>query len=194
LVSEGKDIFILGGPNGAGKTTAAEVLLPEKLHIRAFLNADEIAMGISPENVEAVAFEAGRVMIEQMRVMVRDGQSFAIETTCAGKSYVRLLKECQREGWRISLIFLWLPSPEYSIARVARRVSQGGHDIPDDVIRRRYLTGLWNMRHLYLPLADDSTIYDNRDGVLRLIARRAPGRPLKVMDEEIWAMIEELTP
>lgn len=193
MAGEGKDIFILGGPNGAGKTTAAEVLLPQKLRIQAFLNADEIARGISPDNVEAVAFEAGRLMIERMRDMVRNGQSFAFETTCAGKSYIRLLKVCQRAGWRVSLIYLWLPSPEYSIARVARRVTQGGHHIPDDIIRRRYLAGLRNMRHLYLPLADDATIYDNRDRALRLIARRAPGSPLKVMDEEIWAQIEEVT-
>jgi predicted ABC-type ATPase len=194
LADEGKDIFILGGPNGAGKTTAAAVLLPQKLRIGAFLNADELARGISPDNVEAVAFRAGRLMIEKMRTLVRDGQSFAFETTCAGKSYIRLLKECQAAGWRISLTYLWVPSPEYSIARVARRVSQGGHHIPEEVIRRRYLAGLWNMRHLYLPLAYDATIYDNRDRALRLVARRAPGFPLNVIDEEIWARIEELTP
>ena len=101
-------------------------------------------------------------MIERMRDMVHDGQSFAFETTCAGKSYIRLLKECQKAGWRVSLIYLWVPSPEYSIARVARRVRQGGHYIPDEVIRRRYQTGLWNMRNLYLPQADDATIYDNK--------------------------------
>ena len=191
MAVEVRDIFILGGPNGAGKTTAADVLLPEKLRIHTFLNADEIARSISPGNVEAVAFEAGRLMIERMRDLVRDGQSFAFETTCSGKSYLRLLKECQKVGWRVSLIYLWLPSPEYSIARVARRVSQGGHRIPDDVIRRRYQMGLWNMRHLYLPLADNAMIYDNRDNALRPIARRAPGSPLRVLDEEIWAKIEE---
>ena len=188
-----KDIFILGGPNGAGKTTAANVLLPKELRVNAFLNADEIARRISPSNVEAAAFEAGRLMIEQMRQMVRDGLSFAFETTCSGKSYIRLLKECRNAGWRISLIYLWVPSPEYSIARVARRVSQGGHHIPDDVIRRRYLSGLSNMRHLYLPLADDAFVYDNRDRALRLIARRTVGSPLIVLDEEIWVRIEELT-
>jgi predicted ABC-type ATPase len=188
-----KDIVILGGSNGAGKTTAAEVLLQRKLRIYAFLNADEIARVISPDNVEAAAFEAGRLMIERMRKMIRLGQSFAFETTCSGKSYIRLLKECQRSGWRVSLIYLWIPSPEYSMARVARRVSQGGHNIPEEVIRRRYQAGLWNMRHLYLPLADDATIYDNRDRALRLIARRAPGSPLRVIDEEIWAKIEEET-
>jgi predicted ABC-type ATPase len=188
-----KDIFILGGPNGAGKTTAAEVLLPHKLRIQALLNADEIAREIAPGNVEAVAFEAGRRMIERMRELVRHGESYAFETTCAGKSHIRLLKECRSAGWRISLIYLWVPSPEYSIARVARRVSQGGHHIPDDVIRRRYHTGLWNMRHLYLPLADYATIYDNRDRALRLIARCAPDSLLRVLDEEIWAKIEEET-
>ena len=194
VADEGKDIFILGGPNGAGKTAAAEVLLPQKLRIHAFLNADEIARGLSPPNVEAVAFEAGRLFIEKMRTLVQEGQSFAFETTCSGKSYIRLLKQCQAAGWRISLIYLWVPSPEYSIARVAHRVSHGGHSIPEEVIRRRYVSGLWNMRHLYLPLADDATIYDNRDRALRIIARRAPNAPLRVVDEELWSKIERLTP
>ena len=191
---ERKDIFILGGPNGAGKTTAAVILLPQEMRIRAFLNADEIARGLSPQNVEAAAFEAGRILIEKMRTLVRDGQSFAFETTCSGKSYVRMLKQCRDDGWRISLIYLWVPSPEYSIARVARRVSQGGHHIPDDVIRRRYLAGLWNMRHLYLPLAHNAFVYDNRDRALRLIARQAADSPLVVLDRDIWSGIEALTP
>jgi predicted ABC-type ATPase len=194
LWNESKDIFILGGPNGAGKTTAAEILLPQRLRIDSFLNADEIAREISPDDVDAAAFAAGREMIVRMRALVQDGRSFAFETTCSGKSYIRVLKQCKEARWRISLIYLWVPSPEYSIARVARRVSQGGHNIPEEVIRRRYLAGLWNMRHLYLPLAYDATIYDNRDRALRLVARRAPGFPLRVLDEEIWSRIEELTP
>jgi predicted ABC-type ATPase len=188
-----KEIVLIGGPNGAGKTTAARVLLKEFFHLRDYLNADEIAREIAPLNVESAALAAGRQLIEKMREFVRDSDSFAIETTCSGKSYLKLLKECQTTGWRIVLLYLWVPSPEYSIARVARRVSQGGHHIPDDVIRRRYQAGLWNMRHLYLPLADDARIYDNRDGALRLIARRAPGSFLKIADEEIWARIEEET-
>ena len=192
-MNDGKDIFILGGPNGAGKTTAAEILLPEKLRIGYFLNADEIARGIAPGNVESAAFEAGRLMIERMRALIRNERSFAFETTCAGKSYLRLLTDCQKAGWRISLLYLWVPSADYSIARVARRVSYGGHHIPEDVIRRRYQAGLWNMRHLYLPLANDATIYDNRDGALRLIARSAPNSPLTVLDQETWAKIEKET-
>jgi predicted ABC-type ATPase len=189
-----KDIFILGGPNGAGKTTAAMVLLPTQLRVSSFLNADEIARSISPDNIDAVAFEAGRQLIERMHRFVIEGRSFAFETTCSGKPYLRLLKECKEQGWRISLIYLWVPSPEYSIARVAKRVSQGGHNIPEEVIRRRYQTGLWNMRDLYLPLADDATIYDNRDNALRIIARRQPDSELTVVDEEIWSRIIKETP
>ena len=137
MADQGKNIFILGGPNGAGKTTAAKVLLPQRLGVDGFLNADEIAREILPENVDAAALAAGRELILRMRKMVREGRDFAFETTCSGKSYIRLLKECREAGWRISLIYLWVPSPEYSIARVARRVSQGGHHIPEDVIRRR---------------------------------------------------------
>ena len=194
MADQGKNIFILGGPNGAGKTTAAKVLLPLRLGVDGFLNADEIAREMSPGNVDAVAFAAGRELIERMRRMVSEGRDFAFETTCSGKSYLRLLQDCRNSGWRISLIYLWMPSPEYSIARVAHRVSHGGHSIPEEVIRRRYVSGLWNMRHLYLPLADDATIYDNRDRALRIIARRAPNAPLRVVDEELWSKIERLTP
>ena len=188
-----KEIVILGGPNGAGKTTAARVLLQEFFDLHTFVNVDEIARDISLGNVVSADLAAGRLMIERMRSLVRNSRSFAFETTCAGKSYIRLLKECQTAGWRISLIYLWVPSPEYSIARVAQRVSQGGHPVPEEVIRRRYQMGLRNMRHLYLPLADDATIYDNRDGPLRVIARRISGSPLRILDEGIWTKIEEET-
>jgi len=193
LSGESKDIFILGGPNGAGKTTAARVLLPRLLHADRFLNADEIARRLSPEDVEAAALQAGRIFLEKMQEHIFLGQSFAIETTCAGRSYLRQFQTCKRTGWRISLLYLWVPSPEYSVERVNRRVRQGGHAIPEETIRRRYFAGLWNMRHLYLPLADDATIYDNRDGVMRLVARRGLSGPLKVVYPEIWTKIEEDT-
>ncbi|HZP07383.1 MAG TPA: AAA family ATPase [Terracidiphilus sp.] len=132
MKNEGKDIFILGGPNGAGKTTAARVLLPKWLPVDAFLNADEIARRISPGNVDAAAFAAGREMLTRMHSFVNQGDSFALETTCAARSYLRFLQECRDVGWKISLICLWIPSPEYAIERVARRVSQGGHSIPEE--------------------------------------------------------------
>ena len=184
-----KDIYILGGPNGAGKTTAAKVLLPQKLPVEFFVNADEIARRIAPGNPDTAAFEAGRRMIGRIRELIRAEESFAFETTCAAKTYIKLLHDCRVAGWRVSLLYLWLPSPEYSIARVERRVKEGGHFIPGEVVRRRYHSGLRNMYRLYLPLADDVTIYDNRDDAMHLIARRAPDSPLVILDEELWTRI-----
>jgi predicted ABC-type ATPase len=188
-----KDIFILGGPNGAGKTTAARVLLPSKLRADTYINADEIARRIAPQNPEGAALAAGRVMLTRIEELIAAGTSFAFETTCAGRVYLRLLENCKLNGWKVSLVYLWVPSPEYSLARVERRVRQGGHSIPEHVIRRRYKAGLFNMRHLYLPLADDATIYDNRDNALKLIARREAPYSLQVWDGDIWARIEKET-
>ncbi len=189
-----KEIVILGGPNGAGKTTAARVLLPEFFHLNPFLNADDMARDLAPWNVEWAALAAGRLLIERMRDLVREGRSFALESTLSGKSYLPMLKDCRAGGWRVALYYFWLPSPEISIARVARRVSQGGHHVPGDVIYRRFKTGLWNMRHLYLPLADTAAIYDNSGQRRVLIADRETGWPLVVRDQDRWSKIEELTP
>jgi predicted ABC-type ATPase len=188
------DIVVLGGPNGAGKTTAARVVLPEQLDIREFVNADEIARGLSPFNAERTAVAAGRLMIERMHSLVREQHSFAFETTCSGRSHVGLLRRCKAAGWRITLVFLWLPSPQAALDRVARRVRSGGHNIPDDVVVRRYWAGLTNMRHLYLPSADLAFLYDNSDEGRVLIAERTPEAYLSVHDAARWAMIEKATP
>jgi len=188
-----KEIILLGGPNGAGKTTAARVLLPEFFELNPFLNADDFARNLAPENVESAALASGRLLIERMRELVRDGESFAFETTCSGRSYIPTLRECRANGWRVSLYYFWLPSPEHSVARVAKRVSQGGHSIPADVIYRRFKTGLWNMRHLYLPLADTAAVYDKGGYRRILIADREAGFPLVIHDLERWSRIEELT-
>ena len=132
-----KDIVVLGGPNGAGKTTAAGTLLPVDLRTNEFVNADAIAAGLSPFNPEGSAVMAGRIMIERMRLLVREGQSFAFETTCSGRSHLRLLEVCRDAGYRLTLIFLWLRSPELAIERVRRRIGEGGHSIPEDVSVRR---------------------------------------------------------
>jgi predicted ABC-type ATPase len=128
-----------------------------------------------------------------MRAQVKAERSFAVETTLSGKSYIPLLKSCKENGWTISLYYFWLPTPEHSIARVANRVRQGGHSIPDEVIYRRFRTGLWNMRHLYLPLADTAAIYDNSHQERILIADRGAGWPLVIHDQARWSRIEELT-
>ncbi|MFL6947225.1 MAG: AAA family ATPase [Xanthobacteraceae bacterium] len=186
-----KEVIIIGGPNGAGKTTAAEDLLPGALGIREFVNADNIARGLSSFNEQGSAFAAGRLMIERINALAHQGKSFAFETTCAGIGYLRLLKMCRTRGYRLTLIFLWLPSTDAALARVARRVAQGGHPVADDVVRRRYRAGLRNMRRHYLPLADIGLVYDNSDGARILIAERRPSAPLVVHDQLRWGLIEE---
>ncbi len=186
-----KDIVIIGGPNGAGKTTAAQELLPRGIDIRAFVNADDIARDLSPSNPEQAAIAAGRLMIERMHGLVRDGESFAFEITCAGRAHARWLRECRAQGWRVALLFLWLPTPQIALERVARRVREGGHSIPPDVVIKRWKAGLANMRHLYLPISDIAAIHDNSDATRVLIAERTLGVPLVVYDAERWAMIEK---
>jgi predicted ABC-type ATPase len=186
-----KDIVILGGPNGAGKTTAAQALVPHRLGVREFVNADEIARGLSPFNAEGAAVTAGRLMIERMRHLVREGQSFAFETTCSGRAHVSFLRRCKLDGWRLSLVYLWLPSPQDALDRVARRVREGGHGIPEHVTVRRYWVGLAGMRDRYFPLADVAAIYDNSDQGRALIAEKSPDASLLVHDAARWAAINE---
>jgi predicted ABC-type ATPase len=189
-----KDVIVLGGPNGAGKTTAARVLLPREIKILEFVNADEIARGLSPFNPGGSAFAAGRLMIERIHTLVRLGESFAFETTCAGRGHIRLLQMCRAAGYRLTLVFLWLPSAEAALARVARRVREGGHAIPESVVIRRYTAGLRNMRHFYLPMANVALIYDNSDHGRVLVAGRQRGDEFIVHDTDIWKRIEEAAP
>ena len=127
----------------------------------------------------------------RMRKSIRSGRSFALETTCAGSSYVGTIKECKQSGWTISFFYFWLPTPEHSISRVANRVAHGGHHIPDEVIRRRFRKGLWNMRNLYLPLADEAEIYDNSVSPSILIAEKRKGQFLQIRHGEHWREMEE---
>ena len=189
-----KEAIMIGGPNGAGKTTAAFILLPgHLLRIREFVKADEIARGLSPLNPEGSAVAAGRLLIDRIGTLVQAGESFAFETTCSGRGHVRTMKACRGAGYRLTLIFLWLPSPEMALARVARRIREGGHAVPNDVVVRRYHAGLRNMRHLYLPLVDVAAIYDNSDGGTVLIAERQRDASFIIHNEARWSLIEEAT-
>jgi predicted ABC-type ATPase len=188
-----KDVIVIGGPNGAGKTTAASRLLPVTLDLHEFLNADEIARGLSPFDAEASAVAAGRLMIERIDRLIAAGRSFAFETTCAGHRQAKLLRSCRAVGYRVTLFFLWLPSPKAAIQRVAQRVARGGHHIPDDVITRRYSTGLHNMRNIFLPLADVAAIYDNGLEPPVLIAAKESNSSFTLRDAERWKLIEDAT-
>jgi predicted ABC-type ATPase len=165
-------------------------LLPSALGIGEFVNADEIARGLSPFKPETSALAAGRIMLRRMRELASSGKSFAIETTCAGLGHVHLLRRCKAMGYRVVLIFLWLPSVQTAIARVAQRVGSGGHYVADAIVIRRYTAGLRNLRRLYLPLADMGFIYDNSTSASPLIAEQGLGGSFIVHDRAKWTKIE----
>jgi len=186
-----KDVVVLGGPNGAGKTTAARELVPGRLGIKDFVNAYEIARGLSPHEPHRVAIEAGRIMLRRMQALRSEGRSFAFETTCSGRAHLGFLNRCKAEDWRVTLMFLWLPSPGVALDRVQRHVGQGGHGLPEDVVIRRYWAGLANMISMYLPVADIAAIYENSDQKRALIAHKGMGTPLRVLDNARWLAIEK---
>ena len=149
-----RNIIIIAGPNGAGKTTFAREFLPQEADCPTFINADLIAQGLSPFRPEAAAVRAGRLMLEMIADCVRRGESFAIETTLSGRSYAQMIPAWKRAGYRVTIFFLELPSADLAVQRVADRVFQGGHHIPEPVIRRRFRAGKENFLALYIPLAD----------------------------------------
>ena len=165
-------LYIIAGCNGAGKTTASYTVLPEMLGCKEFVNADEIAKGLSPFNPESVAIEAGRLMLQRMDDLLSEGSDFAFETTLSTRSYVKFIERAQAECYFVTLLYFWLPTPEQAIERVATRVREGGHNIPSDVIRRRYANGIKNLTALYIPLCNYWAIYDNSsaDEQIRIIA------------------------
>ena len=158
-----RQLYIIAGCNGAGKTTAARSLLPETLGINEFVNADEIARGLSPFNADAMAIKAGRLMLERISELLAAGQSFAIETTLASKSYVSLVLRAQRSGYVVHLLFFYLRDVELARLRVAERVAHGGHGIAAEVIERRFHAGLKNLFTLFTTLVDRWVIYDNSE-------------------------------
>ena len=156
-----KKVIIIAGPNGAGKTSFARSFLPKEAQCLRFINADLIAAGLSPFAPETAAFKAGRLMLEEMANCVQKGESFAFETTLSGLHYLVRIKQWQEQGYHVSLFFLYLPDVETAIARVATRVKQGGHHIPNDVIRRRFTAGLRNFHQVYKSVVDLWALFDN---------------------------------
>jgi predicted ABC-type ATPase len=186
------EVIIIGGPNGAGKTTAARLIFPLQMATREFVNADEIARGLSPFNPESAAVAAGRLMLDRMNELVKRRESFIVETTCAGQSNLNFIRECKADGWTVGLMYFWLRSPEAAVRRVARRVREGGYHVPADVIERRYWSGLSNVRRHYLPLANFAIIRDNTDGDRVLIAEKVNDGPLVIHDEQRWRAFSEV--
>ena len=184
-------VFILGGPNGAGKSTAAGMLLPHYVRVAHFVNADQIAQGLSAFDPESVAMEAGRIMLARLKALGEERVDFAFETTLASRSFVAWLRELRGEGYFVHLLYLWLPSSEYATHRVALRVRTGGHNVPEEVVRRRYARGWVNFLELYLPLADHWEVYENSKMQPCKIASGGSELPITVFAPDVWQVINE---
>jgi predicted ABC-type ATPase len=180
------NLYIVAGCNGAGKTTASYSLLPEILNCREFVNADEIARGLSPFQPETAALAAGRLMLNRIRYLMGTGVDFAFETTLATRSYRGLIAEAKMKGYDISLVFFWLNSPVLAVERVKNRVKAGGHNIPEEVILRRYWRGIENLFQIYLPLCDTWAVFENSREYPALIAEGEKGEVSAIVNLAIW--------
>lgn len=179
-----KSLYIIAGCNGAGKTTASFSVLPGLLNIHEFVNADEIARGLSPFNPASVAIKAGKLMLQRIDELISQGQSLAIETTLASKTHIHLVRKAHQKGYVVNILFFYLKNVALARQRVKERVANGGHDIPSDVIERRYHAGMSNLFKLFLPEVDTWTIYDNSERGLKKIASGGRGMTAFVCDEK----------
>lgn len=180
VVMENKNLYIIAGCNGAGKTTASFTILPEILDCKEFVNADEIAKGLSPFQPEKVAVEAGRIMLNRINDLLKEDLSFAFETTLATKSYKSKILSAKEEGFKVTLLFFWLQTNELAKERVATRVLEGGHNIPPNIIERRYLNGIKNLFSIYIPIVDELMIFDNSQMKSELIATKTENSQLEI--------------
>ena len=182
-------VYVIAGPNGAGKTTFASSFLPDFVQCNEFLNADLIAAGLSPFAPETQNVRAGRLLLERIGELANQRADFGFETTLSGRTYVKLLSDRKASGYRVMLFFLWLPSAELAVARVANRVKQGGHNVPPDDIRRRYAAGVRNLLQLYRPILDGWWLYDASRLPPKLIASEE-GKKLTVKQKRLFGRIE----
>lgn len=183
-------VVVLAGPNGSGKSTVAPELLKGTLAVTEFVNADIIAQGLSGFAPQKAVLAAGIVMVRRLKELALRGSDFAFETTLAGRSFAPWLEQLRQEGWGVHLMFLWLPSAEFAVRRVAGRVRFGGHDVPKRTIRGRYRAGLKNLLELYLPICTDWNVLDNSAFAdPRLIARGNSTGMLDIRDSDTWRRV-----
>lgn len=178
-----KNIYIIAGCNGAGKTTVSFTILPEIIQCKEFVNADEIAKGLSPFNSQKIAVEAGIVMLNRINDLLANNESFAFETTLSGRSYKNRVIAARNNGYTVTLLFLWLQSVELAKERVRVRVSEGGHNVESNVIEKRYLKGICNLFEIYLPIVDGALIFDNSLAKPELIANKTVDGKLNIINE-----------
>ena len=177
----------MAGCNGAGKTTVSYTILPDILNCREYINADEIARGLSPFQPENVAIEAGRIMLGRIKHLLHENSNFAFETTLATKTYKDIILKAQTAGYNVTLLFFWLQTVELAKKRVQKRVSEGGHNIESEVIERRYISGIRNLFDIYLPIADEVLIFDNSEGKHELIAEKSDNSNVIIINEHKYS-------
>jgi len=184
-------VVVLAGPNGAGKSTVAPALLHGALAVNEFVNADVIASGLSAFDPESAAIAAGRVMLSRIRELASQRVNFAFETTLASRTFAPWLRQLVTSGYSAHLVFLWLPSADFAVDRVAERVRTGGHNVPPETVRRRYAAGLRNFFQLYEPLVSGWVLYDSSGPVPRPVAEGLASHPPTVYDRDVWAAAQE---
>ncbi len=190
MVMTDKKLYIISGCNGAGKTTASFTILPEILDCKEFVNADEIAKGLSPFQPESVSFEAGRIMLNRIEELLSENKTFAFETTLSTRSYKNKVTDAQRNGYRVTLLFFWLQTVDLAKERVRTRVSEGGHNIKPEIIERRYIKGIKNLFDIYLPIIDGALIFDNSEGKHELLADKQKAGLLNVVNQEKFNLLK----
>jgi len=183
------NLYIISGCNGAGKTTASYSVLPDMLDCKEFVNADEIARGLSPFQPDKVAIEAGRIMLKRISELLAQKVDFAFETTLSSKSYRNFVKEAQLKGYFVTLVYFWLNSVDLAIARVGKRVLAGGHNIPESTIRRRYRSGILNLSSIYIPICNYWMIVDNTEYPSKLVAEGFQNTDKQVYRQDIYNQI-----
>lgn len=184
------DVIVIAGPNGAGKSTLAPALLRDTLHVLEYVNADTIAEGLSAFAPEDASFDAGRVMLGRLHELAEQGKDFAFETTLASRFYAKWLDQLKARGYRVSIIFIWIPTVELATARVDARIRLGGHSIPEETIRRRFGRGIGNFFELYVPIANSWRRYDSGQFPPREIARYTENSGPAIFDQQIWNRIK----
>jgi predicted ABC-type ATPase len=185
-----KNLYIIAGCNGAGKTTASFTILPDILDCKEFVNADEIAKGISPFQPEKVSLDAGRIMLNRINELIEENQNFAFETTLSTRSYRNKILAAKNKGYRVTLLFFWLQNVELAKERVKIRVEEGGHNIKPDIIERRYYKGIKNLFDIYLPIIDGALIFDNSAGKHELLAEKKVDGILHVINENKFNLLK----
>ncbi len=188
-----KNLYIIAGCNGAGKTTASFTVLPEMLNCDEFINADEIARGISPFKPEKAAIEAGKLMLSKINKLIKSGKDFAVETTLATKSYIRIIDSAHKHNYEIGLLFFWLQSSDLAIERVKSRVLEGGHNIHTETIVRRYYKGIYNFFNVYLTRCDFWILLNSSSLQVKLVAEGRMGTEEKIYDSRILKRIKEMS-